>query len=253
MWLRLIVLVLASVLACFADGPAQSDQKITLHEVRATIDERAIILSLAVFTKHDFSFRVIDNAGGNDTAKYPDLPTALEANGCAAGCNGGFFSRQPFAPVGGMISAGVQVSRINRRSWMKGLFVVRQGRPSLESVEDFKSNTGVSDLLQSGTWLVRNGQSETDNSRDKIARRTFLGHDIFGRWVLGACSPCTLHELAAALRAPEVVAVINFQTALNLDGGPSTGLWLKQSPDNFYLQELWPVRNYVGISPRVSP
>lgn len=253
MFPRLTILVFAGMIACSAAEPEKSVGQPALHEVQVTIATRAINLSLVAFAERDFSFRVIDNAGGNDTAKFPDLATTMEANGCVAGCNGGFFSRQPFAPVGGMISGGVRTSRVNLKSWMKGLLVVRNGQPALVETDSIRTSDGFSDLLQSGTWLVRTGQSETDNSRGQIARRTFIGHDGHGRWVLGASSPCTLHELAAALRAAEVVAVIDLQTALNFDGGPSTGLWLKQSPDNFYLQELWPVRNYVGIVPKTTP
>ena len=247
---RLIILVLAGALAGFAGEPDKAGQHPVLHGVQVVDGNRPIALSLIVFSAQDYSFHVIDNAGENDTAKFPDMAMAMKTNGCVAGCNGGFFSRKPFAPVGGMICGGIKVSRVNRRSWIKGALVVRAGRPALEEGESIETTEGISDLLQSGTWLVRNGKSETDNSREKIARRTFIGHDAYGRWFLGASSPCTLHELAAALRASEVFAVIDVQSALNLDGGPSTGLWLKQSPDDFYLQELWPVRNYVGIVPR---
>jgi len=242
------MLVLISVQCLSAE--AKEAPNIQLNEVSVALPSREVALSLVVFTTKDFTVRVIDNSSEKDASKYPDLATAMTENGCVAGCNGGFFSRKPFAPVGGMISNGITVSRVNRHTWMKGLLVVRQGQPALELVDAFDSNTGITELLQSGTWLVREGKSETDNSRDKIARRTFIGHDAYGRWFLGASSPCTLHELAAALRAPEVHAVIDVQSALNLDGGPSTGLWLKQSPEDYYLQELWPDRNYVGIVPR---
>src|SRR4051812_17138329 len=103
MFPRLIIFVLASVLAGFAEEPAESAGNPALHEVQVAVANRVINLSLVVFAERNFLFHVINNAGDNDTAKYPDLATAMKANGCAAGCNGGFFSRKPFAPVGGMI------------------------------------------------------------------------------------------------------------------------------------------------------
>lgn len=230
--------------------PLAAADRISLNEIQASVADRSIQLSLVIFAEADFSIRVISNDGTYEAPKYASLADAMKASGCVAGSNGGFFSRQPFAPVGGMISGGVRTARVNQHSWMKGLLVVKNGRPDLIEADSIKTSDGFSDLLQSGTWLARARQAETDNSRVKIARRTFLGHDGRGRWVLGASTPCTLHELAVALRTAEVTAVIDLQIALNFDGGPSTGLWLKQAPADFYIHEGTPVRNFIGISPK---
>jgi hypothetical protein len=174
----------------------------------------------------------------------------MESYHCVAGCNGGFFERRPFTPVGGMISEGRRLSAVDPKNWMKGLLVVRAGHATLESSEKFQDAAEVTDLLQSGTWLVRDGKSETDSSRTQIARRTFVCSNGKGTWAIGASERCTLHELATILKSAEVTAVLDIQIALNFDGGPSTGLWLRQSPDNFYLPEKWAVRNYIGVSRR---
>ena len=221
-----------------------------LHEVSVEQAARKIPVTLVVFAESKFAIRVIDNAGENDAAKFPTLAAAMESQGCVAGCNGGFFDRHPFSPVGGMISVGRRISPVDLNSWMKGLLVVRGGRPTLESSVAFKDTPDVTDLLQSGTWLVRAGLSESDSSRTQIARRTFVCHDGKGTWAIGASERCTLHELATILKSPEVSAVLDIKEALNFDGGPSTGLWLKQSPENFYLSEKWSVRNYIGLLPR---
>ena len=194
--------------------------------------------------------RVIDNAEANDSTRFLNLASAMESNGCVAGCNGGFFIRKPFAPVGGMISESRQTSVVDSSSWMKGLFVVQNGQPALMPTDSFQPKTDITDLLQSGTWLVRAGQSEIDSSRPQVARRTFICHDGKGVWAIGASERCTLLELATILKSPETTTILDIQEALNFDGGPSTGLWLKRDTGNFYLPEKWPVRNYIGISPR---
>ena len=229
---------------------AKEPSLIAPQETIITVGDRNVRLTLAVFSIGQCFIQVIDNAGPNDSAKFERLVNAMEANGCIAGCNGGFFNRHPFAPVGGMISNSRRISAVKSKTWMKGLLVVRNGHPSLESVDSFHDTPDITDLLQSGTWLVRAGQSETDNSRAQVAPRTFICHDGKGRWAIGISERCTLDELAALLRNDRITAIIDVREALNLDGGPSTGLWLKGEPDDFYMPEKWPVRNYVGISPQ---
>lgn len=246
----LLAIVLFSTIGncCFADEPKQSPG-IMLKEVSVTQAAGQTSVTLVVFSEREFTIRVIDNAGKNDAAKFPTLAKAMEFHNCIAGCNGGFFDRHPFSPVGGMISAGRRTSAVDPNIWMKGLLVVRGGHPTLELSESFQDKPEVTELLQSGTWLVRAGVSETDSSRNQIARRTFICHDGKGTWAIGASERCTLHELATILKSPEVTAILNIQEALNFDGGPSTGLWLKQATSNFYLPEKWAVRNFIGIFP----
>lgn len=225
----------------------------TLHELSVRLGDRSIRISTVIFASKDFSIRVIDNATAEDAAKFLNLDSAMESNGCVAGCNGGFFSRKPFAPVGGMISDGRQTSAVDSNSWMIGLLVVQNGQPSLSATDSFQPTPDITDLLQSGTWLVRAGLPETDSSRPQVARRTFVCHDGKGTWAIGASERCTLLELAKILKSPEITAIIDIQEALNFDGGPSTGLWCKKDFDNFYLAEKWAVRNFIGISPRSTP
>ena len=250
---RLIAVGLLLSVAAFAaasDAPATG---VTLKEVQVASGGRALRFSLAIFSDRDFRIRVIDNAGADGTPKFTALPEAMASNGCVAGCNGGFFDRQPFDPVGGMISDSRQVKPVNRTNWMKGLLVVRAGIPGLVATAAIPDVANITDLLQSGTWLVREGRAETDNSQGPTARRTFVCHDGQGIWALGAATPCSLHELAGLLRRPEITGLLDVQFALNLDGGPSTGLWVKSSPADFYVRESWPVRNYVGIVLRPNP
>jgi hypothetical protein len=239
--------------AAFAAESGAPASGVVLKEVQVSSGDHPVHLSLATFSDRDFRIRVIDNARADGTPKFTALPEAMASNGCFAGCNGGFFNRQPFDPVGGMTSDSRQVSPVDRSNWMKGLLVVRASIPALVSIDAFQDSANVTDLLQSGTWLVREGRSEIENSEGRTARRTFVCHNGKGTWGLGAADPCSLHELAALLRSSEVTALLDIQFALNLDGGPSTGLWVKGFPTDFYLRERWSVRNYVGIIRRGNP
>ncbi len=247
--LSLSLLVLGSA-AASEDRPAISP---ALQQVLVNSGGRSLWISLLVFPGKDFSIRVIDNAAGDDQPRFTTLAEAMQALGGVAGANGGFFNRHPFSPVGGMISGSRRASAVDPNSWMKGLLVVRAGQPALESVESFQDSADITELLQSGPWLVRAGRAESDSSRTQIAPRTFVCHDGHGTWALGASERCTLLELATLLKSTEITAVMDIQEALNFDGGPSTGLWLMRSSDTFYLPEKWPVRNYIGIFPQPTP
>lgn len=247
---RLLVVSMALFLGC-AHGIAQENTLIPLHSISVREKGRVINLWLAMFDPARFTIRVIDNAATRDTPKYYDLALAMKAEGCVGGCNGGFFDRNPFDPVGLMISDGRKTGRFDPKSWMKGLLVVREEGPALEGTDSFQPDqTGITALIQSGPWLVRAGRSETDNNKNAQAARTFIGHDGKGTWFIGVSDACTLHELSSVLGGDAVRAVVDVRTALNFDGGPSTGLWLRGTPHDFYRREGWADRNYLGLIPK---
>ena len=245
----LLLMLTGARLAVFA----QPATVLPVRSVAIQAEGRSTRLWLTFFTEDKFSIRIIDNAGPGDSARYQTMDVPLRTGGAVAGVNGGFFNRTPFEPVGLMISEKKHVGRLDPDSWMKGLLVVRSTRFALESVTSFKADDpDITGAIQSGPWLVREGLAETDNSRGQPAARTFIGHDGKGRWFLGVSNDCSLHHLAGFLRSNEVRAVIDVQWALNLDGGPSTGLWVRGAQRDFYRQEKSTVRNYLAVVPRAS-
>lgn len=223
-----------------------------LYALTPRTEDRSVRLWLTIFPADEFRLRVIDNSTAAGKARYFDLAEATKAEGGLAGINGGFFDRDPFAPVGLMMSDGQRTGTFNPKSWMRGLLVIRaDGAPTLENIASFSpESTDLVGLLQSGPWLVRDGQAETDNRRSPVAKRTFIGHDGDGRWFFGLCDSCSLHELATLLRGPEVRAIIDVHAALNLDGGPSSALWATDGSRVFSRQESWSVRNFVIAVPK---
>ena len=250
--LRRFLILSLLIVGSAVSAEAPPTAAIALHEVTVEVAGRGLRISLLVFTARDFRIQVVDNAATNDQARFQTVEEAMVSLGGVAGCNGGFFERKPFTPVGFMVSGGQRSGRFDPDSWMKGLLVVRGTAASLESTTSFTYSPDVTELIQSGPWLVRFRQAEDDNSRTQPARRTFICHDGRGTWAIGASERCTLLELARALKRAEVTAVLDIHSALNLDGGPSTGLWLRGTTGNFYLPERWPVRNYIGIYPASS-
>ena len=60
----------------------------------------------------------------------------------------------------------------------------------------------------------------------------------------------TLADTARILTLPGILGDWRPATALNLDGGSSSGLWAATSPAPVSLPEFGHVRNYIGIAPR---
>ncbi len=250
---KIITLALLLALTLGAGPVSAESAPINAREILATAGSRSVPLTLAIFSSRDYALRVIDNAAARDTGKFPRLRMAMKATGATAGCNGSFFNQHPFDPVGLMIADSVHAGTFDPKSWMQGLVVVRHGELRFEPAETFQDAPDVTQLIQTGPWLVQNATAviSTDARR---AHRTFICRDATGNWALGATrEPCTLGQLGAALRSAEVVAALDVQTALNFDGGPSTGLWVRGDDGDYSIPDQWTVRNYVGIFPRTNP
>lgn len=243
----LLGLFLATVIVA---ASAAEIRPLSPREILAGVGPRNVRLTLVVFSPREYSVRVIDNAAANDTARFPRLHLAMPALGAAAGCNGSFFNQHPFEPVGLMVGDGIRAGTFDPQSWMQGLMVVRHGRLGFEVAAEFQDGPAVTQAIQSGPWLVRSGQAVA-NGDTRRAHRTFICRGADGRWALGAASePCTLGQLATALRSEEATAALDVQEALNFDGGPSTGLWVKGDHGDYSLPDQWAVRNYVALFPR---
>lgn len=215
-----ILFLALGAVAFAAEGPVLSVKTLSFQGGR-----RVVQVWLTTFGADRHALRVIDNTTPGQPYRYADLSLAMRGENCVAGCNGGFFDRYPFAPSGYLVSDGRASGVFKPTSWLKGLLVVRKGMLSLETIEGFKPGDGeVTQLLQSGPWLVRAGAAEKDNNNTLQAPRTFVGTDGNGVWFIGVTDDCTLQEISDFLRSDPLRVIVNVRDALNLDGGPSTGL-----------------------------
>lgn len=235
---------------CGAVASASETTPLSVKTLSFQGGRRVVQVWVTTFTTERHALRVIDNALPGQPYRYVDLSLAMRAEGCVAGCNGGFFERLPFGPSGYLVSDGRASGVFKPTSWMKGMLIVRKGVPSLEAIDGFKPDAAadVTQLLQSGPWLVRGGVPEKDNNATLQAPRTFVGTDGKNVWFIGVTDDCTLQELADFLGGEKMRAVVTVREALNLDGGPSTGLWVKDA--RVYQREKWTVQNYLGVVAR---
>jgi exopolysaccharide biosynthesis protein len=150
-----------------------------------------------------------------------------------------------------VIADGSRIGMWEESNLFGGVLVVRDGKMELKWREEFKDRTDIDQLLQAGPRLVSDSQALTGFRNDRETRRTFIATDDEKSWVLGICTKAKLSDLADMLVDTDVIPEFNVVKALNLDGGNSSGLWLKK-PDGkaLYFEEQVPVRNMLLVEPR---
>ena len=195
---------------------------------------------------------VVDQPGGPGS-KYPDTRSAAASRDGLAAVNAGFFTPEG-APLGRVISGGKPAGSWNRSSLGSGVFTESSsGNLSISRRDAVSSDTTSRELLQAGPLLVENSRTVSGLDGGKPAVRTLMLWDGGIGWWIGRSSVCTLAQLGAALVKGSPTGW-KIHTALNLDGGRSTDLWVSGSvsggPASF--RPLWnrPVRNFLVLVPR---
>ena len=181
------------------------------------------------------------------------LAEAMQRTGALAGVNGGYFKADR-TPVGLEISGGKLIHPFERAKLLSGVLAVSSGRVALLRAGEFstrRKQEKPDDALQAGPFLVHEYKAVPGLNTTRRARRTAVLMDDRGQLRLLVTEAVTLAELAQILCAGEAPIGNNtVKRALNLDGGSSTGLWLKAEPEPFYLREGKDVRNYLAVIPR---
>lgn len=269
---RLAALPLLATIAAMAD-PARADWRIEDQSPAQSPDSPLVIekkvisqegqtgffstrrIDLVWFHASDFTFKVIDN-GPLDTPNYPGLGAAMQAHGCLAGCNGGFFLKD-HAPSGLMIADGTSQGRFGEGALLSGVILSSGNRNPylLRRAEYDGGKYKATDLIQAGPFLVDQGATVRGLSPENSRRRTFILHDG-GKWfALGLSDAFTLAELGVILARPDFSPSRKIHRALNLDGGTSSGLYYERGSagEPLQIEPYKTVRNFVGIVPRARP
>ncbi len=192
------------------------------------------------FSPKTHTLVVMDNPAGALT-----LATASEKRGVFAAVNGGYFHPDR-TPLGLVIWQGKTIHPLQRAKLLSGMVVAGRSRVSLLRVAEYKASPSISDALQAGPFLVDGGKPVAGLNADRLAARTVVFIDDKGRCGILVCKYASLAETGAILATHGVAGPGRIVRALNLDGGSSTGLWVKGEPP-FYLREGKGVRNYLGI------
>ncbi len=207
-------------------------------------------MKLVFFDDKQCALRVAVNADRLMAAPLDELGSSAMA---LAVCNGGYFHASgDFGPTGLEISGGKRVDQFRGdRGWV-GALMVRQDKASLILEKEFQDASDISHFVQCSPWLVDHDHIapvllEGQNLRNQ---RTFIMTDGAGRWAIGVCKGAGLLELAQILITPGIITEMKVQRALNLDGGPSTGLGCRSADGREYFEKpAWAVRNAIMVVP----
>jgi uncharacterized protein YigE (DUF2233 family) len=170
------------------------------------------------------------------------LPIRALANDALLLVNGSYFTPE-HQPTGLLVSQGHQLSKLRRKGGGAGtgIFVLHDGHASLyprETIKKVDYETSAF-AIQAGPRVIEPGGVGGIMSDDGLrANRTVIGSDRRGRIVLavtygedgGSRTGATLYELMHLFSEHGIGAIaddLTLDSALNLDGGPSTGLFLR--------------------------
>jgi hypothetical protein len=213
-------------------------------------------IDLVWFNATDFTFKVIDNGPMIEQPVYPGLVAAMQAHGCLAGVNGGFFLKD-HAPSGLMIAASESFGRFGEGALLSGVLLSSGNRNPylLRRAEYNSAKYKPTDLVQAGPFLVDQAATVRGLSPENSRRRTFVLHDGDKWFALGLSDAFTLAELGLILARTDFSPSRKIHRALNLDGGTSSGLYFEpgQGGDPIQVEPYKTVRNFVGIIPRQKP
>jgi uncharacterized protein YigE (DUF2233 family) len=194
----------------------------------------------------ELRFRVLNNAD----RRFSNVKDAVSKSEALAGVNGGYF--QPdLTPVGLLISQGKLVHPLQRAKLLSGVFYVRKQIPALVRVQHFSDMMAISDAIQCGPFLVEHGGTVSGLNNERGAPRTFVFLARAGNWGFGICRSVTLAELSEILTTANLLPNGPIATALNLDGGSSTGFYLAQGEQSIWSPEWTTVGNYLLLSSTV--
>ena len=195
---------------------------------------------------------VADQPDGPGT-RYADSESAARSLRGFAAVNAGFFTPEG-TPLGLVVSSGEIAGVWNSASSLgSGAWHQNPAGVTAISRREKLGRAGavaMRELIQAGPLLVENSRSVSGLEATKSSARTLILWDGGARWWMGCSSPCTLAAISQALATGEP-AGWPVRSALNLDGGRSSDLWISAAiTGGPVLQRLpWnrPVRNFLVL------
>jgi uncharacterized protein YigE (DUF2233 family) len=224
-------------------GWKQQEQGLDLRTVkllwpgRPEIDQKNAEVNLTAVRLDTLRFSL--EAAFNPVEDSKTLLDLIRAAKSPAAVNGGYFGLKR-EPVTLLVSGGKELAKASGKLPWSGVYTLeRTGRASVRAYAAMKGlPEGCDFAVQNSPMLVAGGQlvwpppkpvgKEKEKDEDKHPlrhRRTAAGVDYEGRTVLAVSdSLVSLEEWALLLRAAEKIGGLGLRDAVNLDGGPSSGL-----------------------------
>lgn len=211
-------------------------------------------LYLFFFNPAEVQLKVIDQ-GALTGQSHESLGQAMVRHRGLAGCTAS-ATREDGSPIGLIIADGTPSGKPDTTDLPAAAAVLHLAGDTLSltrSTTYFAKPTAKAppdQLLQAGPFLVEGGKAKPGLSGRHTARRTFLLTDGANRWAIGYAPATTLPKLAAALARTELFEGWTVDTAVLLNSGSGTGIWMQRQHSPLYLKEIRKTRTFLGLLPR---
>jgi uncharacterized protein YigE (DUF2233 family) len=181
-----------------------------------------------------------------DPLTLHDVRDWMTLTGADAAINAGFF-QESHETVGLLIVNGVPYGTSYKD--FGGMFTMRGAQPAIQWLKStpYQPDPAITQAVQAFPTLVVEGkvpQGINDNgARD---RRSFVAIDRAGNVLIGTTQTAawSVTDLARFLAGAKI---LNIRSALNLDGGPSTGMWVRGTVDSALVNSLSQVPSVITI------
>ncbi len=223
---------LAPTAASRDTGWRQVDTALEFRRLPVAIDQQQTDLTILRLDPKLYHIRVAYDSG--HPGRISDWAASVKP---VALINGGYFDEKKKA------TALVIFDGIAQGSSYKGfggmVVVNQQGGFELRSLrqQPYDPAEPLQQAMQSAPMLIQPGGVLSDlQADDKRSRRTVIARDTRGRILLIVCDfpVFTLKELARLLKESD----LELDAALNLDGGSSTGMYLRTSSMKFTIDSF---------------
>lgn len=195
-----------------------------------------------------FTVRLMDQSPTFPVGARSVAQSRALSPGAVAAINGGYFE-PTFQPSGLVRLDGRESSPRAAEGVLSGI-VALDAAGVLRLLPRDAALEGVHSAIQAGPFLIDPGGEVGVRPRPAAANRSVLASDDHGRLLLLATGALTLHQVAVLLHDhPQAFGMERIERALNLDGGPSTGLSLAVEDPAWSMSERGPVRNVLLVAP----
>ena len=236
----------------------------TLRRLRCTqgAGGAGAAITVVVFNAGRYRVRIIDQPSGFPLGARPVARTLAEERvtdpAAVVAINGGYFARDfrsdglDFRPDGLFRLAGVEQFPLSEKAVLSGILAVDgHGRAALLPRQ--ADVAGYPAAFQTGPFVVDPGGLPGVKTPGPVARRTVIATTDDERILVLVTAPLPLVAVSSLLVGHAAdFGVTRVERALNLDGGPSTGLAAQTTDGQVLLPELGPVRNVVLFSAQAA-
>lgn len=191
--------------------------------------------------------------GMQSDVKGSTAKTLRSQSGALLAVNGGFFeidNEARLSPSGLLVTGGRQISAY-RREGGSGLAYIGGKGPAIGRADSYSWFGALQEAVQSGPVIVepggKNGIYKDDFNR---LNRSAICLNETSITVVVVTGGLSLYEMGELLSAPSANGGFGCDSALNLDGGPSTQVSFLAGKRKVEIEGLWKINNALLIMPK---